>query len=438
MKKIYALAIALFAICFTVQKTNAQCAAAFSYTASGDTATFTDLSTASGTIVSWNWSFGDGNFSTTQNPTHVYTACGVYNVSLTIFTSAFCSNTFNSSVTVNGGINASYTYTVDTTTGTVSFQAQPLGFNLLYAWDFGDGSVDSTVAPNHTYPTGDYYVCLTVYDDAGICSNTYCDSVSVYVAPPTCTTTFTYTDNGGGNIMFQASPFSFGMTYTWDFGDGNTGTNGIAFNTYATNGTYTVCLTAVDSATMCTSNFCDTITLTPDTTNCNVNFSYFDNNGQVSFVANSASFSNSYSWDFGDGNTGTGAGVSNTYAASGTYYVCLTTSNSFDACTATSCDSVDVVITGINELTSANFQLNAFPNPVNDETTISYTLSSSSEVKLTLTDILGKTISELENSQQPKGIYSVKWNAGMVENGIYLITLNVDGRMVTKKLVVAK
>jgi PKD repeat protein len=34
--------------------------------------------------VSWNWNFGDGNISTLQAPSHVYTTPGIYNVTLTI------------------------------------------------------------------------------------------------------------------------------------------------------------------------------------------------------------------------------------------------------------------------------------------------------------------------------------------------------------------
>ena len=44
---------------------------------------FFDLSTGSPT--SWNWSFGDGTFSTNQEPVYVYTTCGHYTVSLTVW-----------------------------------------------------------------------------------------------------------------------------------------------------------------------------------------------------------------------------------------------------------------------------------------------------------------------------------------------------------------
>ena len=48
-------------------------------------ATFTDLSTDNdGTIVSWDWDFGDSTGSTSQNPVHTFPANGTYNVTLTV------------------------------------------------------------------------------------------------------------------------------------------------------------------------------------------------------------------------------------------------------------------------------------------------------------------------------------------------------------------
>ena len=45
------------------------------------TVTFTDASTNAPT--GWNWTFGDGGRSTSQNPTHTYTMVGDYTVTLT-------------------------------------------------------------------------------------------------------------------------------------------------------------------------------------------------------------------------------------------------------------------------------------------------------------------------------------------------------------------
>jgi len=67
----------------------------------GDTVTFTDLSnpgSPTATITGWAWDFGDpasgvDNTSDLQNPTHQYDTAGVYDVSLTITTSAGAQDT---------------------------------------------------------------------------------------------------------------------------------------------------------------------------------------------------------------------------------------------------------------------------------------------------------------------------------------------------------
>jgi PKD repeat protein len=57
----------------------------FSAAPAGDLAIqFTDTSTSSTGITSWQWDFGDGNTSTDQNPLHTYAAPGDYNVTLTV------------------------------------------------------------------------------------------------------------------------------------------------------------------------------------------------------------------------------------------------------------------------------------------------------------------------------------------------------------------
>ncbi len=56
----------------------------FTYTTNYLNVDFTDQSTDDGSIVSWNWNFGDYDTSTTQNPTHTYESAGSYNVTLTV------------------------------------------------------------------------------------------------------------------------------------------------------------------------------------------------------------------------------------------------------------------------------------------------------------------------------------------------------------------
>lgn len=63
------------------------------------TVRFTDQSVSGDPIWNWAWTFGDGDSSTLQSPTHTYPANGVYNVCLSIF-NVFCQGTNCELVTV--------------------------------------------------------------------------------------------------------------------------------------------------------------------------------------------------------------------------------------------------------------------------------------------------------------------------------------------------
>ncbi|MFX8922119.1 PKD domain-containing protein, partial [Acinetobacter baumannii] len=55
------------------------------------TALFTDSSnTPGGTIVKWQWDFGDSGTDSIKNPTHNYTALGSYTVKLTATSNFGC------------------------------------------------------------------------------------------------------------------------------------------------------------------------------------------------------------------------------------------------------------------------------------------------------------------------------------------------------------
>jgi PKD repeat protein len=63
--------------------------------------TFTDTSIdRDGTISAWLWDFGDGNTSTSQNPSHTYASGGAYNVQLTVIDSNGQVDTIVNAVTV--------------------------------------------------------------------------------------------------------------------------------------------------------------------------------------------------------------------------------------------------------------------------------------------------------------------------------------------------
>jgi PKD repeat protein len=113
------------------------------------------------------------------------------------------------------------------------------------------------------------------------------------------------------------------LTYSWDFGDGNTGTGDQPTHLYGAGGSYAVVLTATDScgqSVIATDTLLVCEELLPNVT-------YTQSVFTVNFDASGAAGATSATWDFGDGNTGSGLTPSNTYSGSGTFAVDVTVTN---------------------------------------------------------------------------------------------------------------
>jgi|GEM_PF-4717426 len=153
---------------------SASCNASFAYTNQQNVYTF--QSTSTGNMLNYFWTFGDGNTSSQQNPTHTYTIPGTYNVCLAITHTSGCSDTTCSVVTVlpTGSCSASFTYTNSQTNFT--FQNTSTGSNLSYLWLFGDGISSTLQNPVHPYASGIYNVCLIITTSG--CSDTTCTIVT--------------------------------------------------------------------------------------------------------------------------------------------------------------------------------------------------------------------------------------------------------------------
>jgi hypothetical protein len=78
------------------------------------------------------------------------------------------------------------------------------------------------------------------------------------------------------------------------------------------------------------------------------------------------------------------------------------------------------------------------PNPFGDETSINYTLSSSGNVRLSVLDVFGRTVSELANGYMDSGSHTVSFQSGDNPAGVYYIVLDQNGRKTTSKMVVIK
>ncbi|HLP52479.1 MAG TPA: PKD domain-containing protein [Chitinophagales bacterium] len=133
--------------------------------------------------VLWNWTFGDGTTSQQQDPTHVYTTPGYYNVIMFVSYSNGDSCSYSAYVYVaDDSINfpacqAYFSNYLDAN-GTYHFVDYSSYNPISWLWSFGDGTSSTQQNPTHTYNSqGAFTVCLTTTDANGCSSNT-CQQVS--------------------------------------------------------------------------------------------------------------------------------------------------------------------------------------------------------------------------------------------------------------------
>ena len=86
---------------------------------------------------------------------------------------------------------------------------------------------------------------------------------------------------------------------------------------------------------------------------------------------------------------------------------------------------------------------NAYPNPFNPVTSLSYDLPYNSVVKITVHDMMGRVVKTLVNDSQTAGFKSVQWNATNDKNepvsaGLYLYTIQAGEFRQTRKMVLLK
>ena len=183
-------------------------------------------------------------------------------------------------------------------------------------------------------------------------------------APPS--PQFTYdpvAPNQGQTVQFDASqstdpdPSDFVTSYQWNFGDGATGTSVTTSHAYQVSGRYVVTLTVTDYFGGSASTSQEIIVNAPPSASFTFAPASPTAGQTVSFDASQSididgSIEN-YSWNFGDGTTGTGRTPSHTYQAAGTYEVRLTvTDNSGAAHTRTVQIAVGQATSGVSPLTS--------------------------------------------------------------------------------------
>ncbi|MEO9531220.1 MAG: T9SS type A sorting domain-containing protein [Crocinitomicaceae bacterium] len=95
---------------------------------------------------------------------------------------------------------------------------------------------------------------------------------------------------------------------------------------------------------------------------------------------------------------------------------------------------------GTSGLTTAenNFNLSVYPNPANDQVNLSFNLANNEKVAYFVTDITGKVIYSVSETELQSGAQKFTIDTNNLTDGVYFINLQIGGKNITKKLVIAK
>lgn len=414
--------------------------------------TFTDLST--GDPDSWDWDFGDGRSSTTQNPMHSYDAAGTYTVTL-IASNAEGSDTATKQayiVVSDPGQPPVADFDADPKSGvaplSVNFTDLSTGGPTSWSWDFGDGNTSTSQNPVHNYTAaGTYDVSLTATNAQGTDTETKAGFITVTSAPQPPVAEFSATPTSGpAPLVVNFTDLSTGAptSWSWDLGDGSTtSTLQNPSYTYANPGTYTVSLTATNAQGSDTETKSDYVTVTSSgpapvasfTLNPSKAYVPLTRRVEVQFTDQSTGSPTSWSWDFGDGSAPSLAeNPTHAYTSSGTFTVWLRVSNANG--TDSTSDSVVIAVRPQDFFASAGLaRLNE------SGIKIHYGVPVNAHVWLSLYDVNGQLVRTMFSGDIQAGEYTVIWDMRdeqgiLVAPGVYFVHLKApQGNAVGKILI---
>lgn len=461
------------------------CSYSMSHQSNGnDSVSFTSsLSNTPGNTYMWN--FGDGNYSTAANPTHVYRQPKTYAYSLQI---NGCSPIFDSITIAPKPPQTAYIaiYIIDSAGNPVPNYQLPLSILSPpsvphYKFSDSNGLVqDTVIVQGAGYILGGYAWSgpTTCYDSAyfyfdGSTPDVYFFDTIGYQCNTLSATSCNYSVNAT-QLPFMANTVGFSTNYfkhssrhyTWDFGDGTTSVSPSPYHTYAAPGTYVYCLQVEDCPPVC-----DSIVVqasSPPQVNCNAVFTVDTVNSllgnAVVWNMSSATATNlaqpniSYHWDFGDGATSNLPFPTHNYVDTGLFQVCLTITAILpanaqypaDTCVHTFCDTLGMDANGnlIYKNSQVGWTLNVldpktmsiaenpmeeiilFPNPANEVVVLKIAEMPQSDAQLQIMDMSGAVVyAAILSTGTDHSIDIAKFSSG-----VYILSLKVGAASVQMKL----
>ena len=366
-----------------------------------------------GSIVSWDWDFGDGNTGSGETVSHTYAAAGTYSVELTVTDNlgAIGSTTVDVEISENQDPIAGFTFTQESGTLNIDFDGSSStddGTIVSWDWDFGDATTGTGETVSHTYDaSGTYSVTLTVTDDLGATGSVTQD---VEVTDPSAATLHvesitTIINRDGGPGVAESTVLILDQDQ-----------NPVEGATVS--GTFSGDLSGTDTAVT-------------------------DENGEALLVSD----------EFSARARDLGICIDDVTHATLVYdpaqnadagFACTSAAPSVSSAHSAGDSMQKDEIATDEPIIPTEFALNGnYPNPFNPTTTIQFDLPEASSVRLEVYDMMGRRVATLVNGELGAGSYESIWDARndagiQVASGVYVYLLQAGSFKAVKQMVLMK
>ncbi|MBN2416269.1 PKD domain-containing protein [bacterium] len=323
----------------------------------------TGSSDSDGRIIRYIWEFGDGGRGEGATVSHTYAQPGRYPVTLQVednSESLFNRGRKTAEVWINAQPVPVAAVQPRAAVGeTVLFDGggsmDSDGELISFQWKTGDGTVLEGRRVTHVYSEpGVYDVELTVTDDAGTENSTRSLRKRIIVnRAPVAEGRCMAVAAAHEPVLFDGSASSDGdgsiTAFSWDFGDGATGSGKSVDHVFDHPGVYRVVLAVTDDAGVSNSTARDTMRIRINAPPLAVAGDDFVTNERVVSFDGSRSFDSddgiiAYHWEFGDAASAHGPAVVHEYALPGVYEVVLTVTDGSGSSSAVRSDTMVVTV----------------------------------------------------------------------------------------------
>lgn len=239
------------------------------------------------------WNFGDFTSSNSVEPTHSYTAAGVYTISLVSQNNSGCNHTATQTVSVSNPVHSAFDVNINLC-DTVAHLTNNSINATSWIWHFGDGTISTLQNPGtHTYfSSGTYSVSLTAITGLG------CKDSTVRV--------ITVVKESMADFTFSVTPCSWDVQFVntstnainslWNFSNNSSSTTTHPLHTFNSSSVYTVTL-SINNGSSCQTSVTKTLQIGTGT---KADFSYSTGcKGNVKFT-NQSNGSTGSIWIFGN------------------------------------------------------------------------------------------------------------------------------------------